>query len=232
MVGQTFYQGSYVYADNNPIMMNDPTGMTSEGGPKQNGLMGQGPVKNPDQPERHQNAAQGPANLVHGTLQYPTVELEPVDIWGEKSAKETIGTESLLKTERIGPGVDNIGIIRQPTPEMYDANWWGAAKMDVSWGLLTFFTPFGAIDNAIATWSNPESTFSDGVVAGFDVFFAGAGGRGRGPRGTRYKTTRTKSPRTGRKKESTNTHPTSQRLLKNAETLKTGGKNRSNSQIF
>ena len=36
MVGQTFYQGSYVYADNNPIMMNDPTGMVSEGGDKPN----------------------------------------------------------------------------------------------------------------------------------------------------------------------------------------------------
>ena len=31
MVSKTFYQGSYVYADNNPIMMNDPTGMVSEG---------------------------------------------------------------------------------------------------------------------------------------------------------------------------------------------------------
>lgn len=36
MVGQTFYQGSYVYADNNPIMMNDPTGMVSEGGGDEN----------------------------------------------------------------------------------------------------------------------------------------------------------------------------------------------------
>ena len=42
MASQTFYQGSYVYADNNPIMMNDPTGMVSEGGsaesaPEKNG---------------------------------------------------------------------------------------------------------------------------------------------------------------------------------------------------
>lgn len=32
LTSQTFYQGSYVYADDNPIMMNDPTGMSSDGG--------------------------------------------------------------------------------------------------------------------------------------------------------------------------------------------------------
>jgi RHS repeat-associated protein len=77
-------------------------------------------------------------------------------------------------------GSDYKGRITNATPSQRDnAPVWSFFR-DLSAEILNYTTPAGAIDDAIDTWRNPNSTRNENINAGLQVFTAPT--LGRGPR--------------------------------------------------